>query len=307
MSIKKKIIKPIKKVLNKLPYVNTLYKQSLNCCYPNGHYYSPVFSIEDVKNREAEIWKNTGKETIHGIDMQLEEQRALVSQFNKYYEEQPFASEKQPNIRYQFENSYYSYTDGIILYSMIRHFNPKRVIEVGSGYSSMVMLDTNELFFKNKINLTFIEPFPERLSALMKPSDKNSTTLIKSNIQQVSLSVFEQLDKGDILFIDSTHVSKTGSDVNYIFFEVLPVLKSGVLIHFHDVFYPFEYPKEWVFKGINWNEDYILKAFLMYNTKFKIKYFSQYLHSFHKDIFNKMPLCFDSFGSSLWIEKNEIN
>ena len=284
MNLKKKIIKSLKKVLNKLPYVNTLYKQSLNCNYPNGHYYSPVFSIEDVKKREAEIWKNIDKEAIQGIDLQLVEQKNLVSQFYKYYAEQPFKPEKQPSVRYQFDNAYYSYTDGIILYSMIRYFKPKRIIEVGSGYSSMVMLDTNELFFKNRIELTFIEHFPERLSALMKASDEKSTTLIKRSIQEISLSVFEVLDKGDILFIDSTHVSKTGSDVNYIFFEILPLLKSGVLIHFHDIFYPFEYPKEWVFKGINWNEDYILRAFLTYNDKFKIKYFSHYLHRFHKDV-----------------------
>ncbi|NNE32940.1 MAG: class I SAM-dependent methyltransferase [Winogradskyella sp.] len=303
MNIKKKINNSVKKLLNRLPYIKTLYQQSLNCCYPNGHYYSPVFSIEDVKNREAEIWKDIDKASIQGIDLQLEEQKNLVSHFYKFYIEQPFKPEKQPSVRYHFENSYYSYTDGIILYSMIRHFKPKRIIEVGSGYSSMVMLDTNELFFENQINLTFIEPFPDRLTALMKGSDKNSITLIKSKIQQVSLSVFKKLTRGDILFIDSTHVSKTGSDVNYIFFDILPVLKSGVLIHFHDVFYPFEYPKEWVLKGINWNEGYILKAFLMYNDNFKIKYFSQFLHSFHKDVFNEMPSCFKSYGSSLWIQK----
>lgn len=303
MKIKKNSIKKVKEFLNKLPYVRTLYKQSLNCCFPNGHFYSPVISIEDVKKREAEIWKKRDEDGISGVELRTEEQIKLVQQFTKYYAVLPFKSEKQENLRYQFENGSYSYTDGIILYSMIRHFEPKRIIEIGSGYSSMVMLDTNELFFNNQINLTFIEPYPEKLYSLMKEDDRKQATVIESEVQQVSLNVFEKLEAGDILFIDSTHISKTGSDVNFILFEILPVLKRGVLIHFHDVFYPFEYPKEWVFQGRNWNEDYILKAFLMYNEKFEIKLFSEYLHKHHKNIFEDMPLCYHNAGGNLWLEK----
>ena len=117
------------------------------------------------------------------------------------------------------------------------------------------------------------------------------------------MDVFEKLNAGDILFVDSTDVSKTGSDVNYIMFEIIPILKSGVLIHFHDVFCPFEYPKEWVFQGRNWNEDYILKAFLMYNDRFEIKLFSEYLHKHHGDVFEAMPLFYKNHGGNLWIEK----
>ncbi|SHM64622.1 Methyltransferase domain-containing protein [Flavobacterium xanthum] len=186
---------------------------------------------------------------------------------------------------------------------MIRHFEPKKIIEVGSGYSSMIMLDTNELFFKNQIDLTFIDPNPERLYSLMKESDKNKTTVIEKDVQIIPLDIFKKLQAGDILFIDSTHVSKTGSDVNYILFEILPILTTGVLIHFHDIFYPFEYPKEWVFNGFNWNEDYILKAFLMYNEKFEIKLFSNYLHKHHKDVFKQIPLFYNDTGANLWLEK----
>jgi hypothetical protein len=137
----------------------------------------------------------------------------------------------------------------------------------------------------------------------MKEDDKKQAIVIEKDVQLISLNVFKKIEAGDILFIDSTHVSKTGSDVNYILFEILPVLKSGVLVHFHDVFYPFEYPKDWIFHGINWNEDYILKAFLMYNEKFEIKLFSEYLHRHHKDVFEEMPLCYNNTGSNLWIEK----
>jgi predicted O-methyltransferase YrrM len=190
-----------------------------------------------------------------------------------------------------------------MLYSIIRHCKPKRIIEIGSGFSSAVMLDTNELFFDNQIELTFIDPYPKRLHSLMTLIDKSKIKVINSDVQLISLDVFKKLQSGDILFVDSTHVTKTGSDVNYILFEILPILNSGVIIHFHDVFYPFEYPKEWVFKGFNWNEDYILKAFLMYNNDFEIKLFSDYLHNHHKDIFVDMPLTYKNHGGSLWIEK----
>jgi predicted O-methyltransferase YrrM len=303
MKIIKSISLKVKKVLNKLPYIRVLYNQSLNSCFANGHFYSPIISIEEIKKRESEIWKNRDADGITGIELRTEEQKNLVEQFINYYQDLPFKSEKQAEIRYQFDNGSYSYTDGIILYAIIRYNKPKRIIEVGSGFSSMVMLDTNEMFFNNQIDLTFIDPYPERLYSLMKYSDKEQTTVIESDVQLIPLTVFEKLEAGDILFIDSTHVSKTGSDVNYILFEILPVLKSGVLIHFHDVFYPFEYPKEWVFQGRNWNEDYILKAFLMYNEKFRIKLFSEYLHRHHPNVFSEMPLCYNNTGGNLWIEK----
>jgi predicted O-methyltransferase YrrM len=293
----------IKSLMNQLPYVRGLYKQSLNSINPNGHFYSPVISIEDVKKREADIWKNAAIDGIRGVNLRTDEQKKLVQQFATYYAEMPFQAEKQPNLRYYFENMYYGYTDGTILYSFIRHSKPKRIIEVGSGFSSAVMLDTNELFFNNQVELTFIDPYAERLFSLLTEEDKKRVTVIEKDVQTIPLSTFEQLEAGDILFIDSTHVSKTGSDVNYILFEILPTLRSGVLIHFHDIFYPFEYPKEWVFRGFNWNEDYILKAFLMYNDQFHIKLFSEYLHQHHSQVFAAMPLTYKNKGGNLWIEK----
>lgn len=295
--------KYIKSVINKLPYIKALHEINLNSHFPAGHYHSPIISIEEIKKREFKIWKNADEDGIKGVELRTEEQIKLVQQFTKFYEEIPFKSEKQVNVRYYFENEYYSYTDGIILYSMINYFEPKRIIEIGSGFSSAVMLDTNQLFFNNQINLTFIDPYPGRLYSLMTETDKEQTIVIESDVQLISLDIFRKLKAGDILFVDSTHVTKTGSDVNYILFEILPILESGVLIHFHDVFYPFEYPKEWVFKGFNWNEDYILKAFLMYNDKFEIKLFSEYLHKHHKDSFKDLPLSYINTGGNLWIQK----
>lgn len=299
--------KQLKKFIYKLPFIKELYNENQrlkkSAYFPPGHYYSTIISVEEIKKREESIWNPEKIDGILGINLNTEQQLDLVKKFNKYYAEIPFGDNKNEAHRYYFDNGFYSYTDAIFLYSMIRYHKPKQIIEVGSGYSSSVMLDTNELFFDNQINLTFIEPYTERLNSLLKEKDKASTTIIESFVQSVPLEVFEKLNSGDILFIDSTHVVKTGSDVNYIIFEILPRLKSGVLIHFHDIFYPFEYPKEWVFNGWNWNEDYFLKSFLMYNNQFEIKLFGDYLHKHHKEIFETMPLCLKNTGGNIWLEK----
>lgn len=303
MTIKKNVIA----FLNTLPYVKGLYRENFefkkNSCFPAGHYYSPIISLDDIQNREQTIWAKGNTDGIVGIDLRMNEQIKLIDQLSEYYPEIPFKAKKQGNLRYQFENDFYRYTDGIILYSLMRHIKPKRIIEIGSGFSSAVMLDTNELFFDNCIHLTFIEPYTERLYSLLTEVDKKQTTLIETDVQSVSKEVFEKLQAGDILFIDSTHIVKTGSDVNYILFEILPSIPSGVYIHFHDIFYPFEYPKNWVLEGRNWNEVYFLKAFLMYNSEFEITLFSDYIHLHHKDAFKKMPLSYKETGGSLWMMK----
>ncbi len=273
-----------------------------NACYPAGHYYSPIISKEEVRAAEKQIWKEPLPGEVAGIRLNTEEQLLLLQKLSAYYPELPFTDVKEKT-RYFFSNDYYSYTDGIILYSMIRHIRPKRIIEAGSGFSSSLMLDVNQLFFQNKISLTFIEPNPERLYSLMSEEDRSTSRVIRSPIQQVDLSIFRTLEKGDILFIDSTHVSKTGSDVNHILFTILPSLSPGVFIHFHDIFYPFEYPKKLVYEGRNWNEDYLLRSFLMYNNQFEIRLFAHYLHEMHPGSFEKMPLCYRNKGGDLWLEK----
>ena len=254
--------KKIASIINKLPYINKLYLQvsafKINSCYPAGHYHSPIVSVDHIKSREKEIWKGLERDGINGVYLNTKGQLNLVRELLKYYSENPFRANKSENRRYYFENGFYLYTDGLILYSMMRHIKPKRIIEVGSGFTSALMLDVNDLFFNKKIKLTFIEPNAERLFSLMSKEDKEKSTVIQNHVQSVDLACFQQLEAGDILFIDSSHVSKTGSDVNFILFEILPLLKSGVLVHFHDIFYPFEYPIEWVLGGRNWNEDYML-------------------------------------------------
>lgn len=301
------MITTIKSILNKLPYIRTLHSENKNlkknAKFPAGHFYSPIVSLEAVKEKEEEIWQAERIQEPYGIELEIESQKQLLKDFSTYYDELPFEKTKSDGLRYYYENNFYSYTDAIVLYSMIRHFKPKRIFEIGSGFSSSVMMDSNQRFFNNSIELVFIEPYPERLYSLMREDDKQSIMVIEDCIQNVDLSLYKNLKKNDMLFIDSSHIVKTGSDVNFILFKILPQLKPGVLVHFHDIFYPFEYPKKWVFGGFNWNEAYFVRAFLMYNSSFKITLFSDYMHKNHKEVFEAMPLTKLNTGGNLWIEK----
>ena len=267
--------------------------------FPPGHYYSAIPSMEDRETFLAQ----PSKQEILGINLNAEKQFELLRQFKDYYEEYPFQDTKTSNLRYFYINPSYSYTDALTLYSMLRKFKPRRIIEIGSGYSSCAMLDTAELFLNNEINLTFIEPYPDLLHSLIKEDDKQHT-ILPVKLQDVDKDIFKSLEANDILFVDSTHVSKLGSDVNRIIFEILPTLKQGVLIHFHDIFWPFEYPSDWVKKGIAWNEAYILRAFLEFNESFEIFFFASFLHTYHHAWFQEnMPLWLKNPGGNIWIKR----
>jgi predicted O-methyltransferase YrrM len=270
--------------------------------FPPGHYYSAIPSLED---REAFLAQPLPEQEFLGINLNTERQFELLTRFRKYYDECPFRDTKSGDLRYYYVNPSYSYTDALTLYSMLREFKPRRIIEIGSGYSSCVMLDTAEFFLDSSINFTFIEPYPELLHSLIKENDKKHT-FIPARLQDVNRDVFKSLDANDILFVDSTHVSKLGSDVNRIIFEILPILRRGVLIHFHDIFWPFEYPSDWIRKGIAWNEAYILRAFLEFNKNFEIVFFASFLHQHQHDWFQEnMPLCLKNKGGNIWIKRKK--
>lgn len=269
---------------------------------PPGHFYSPIPPPDEVRKREDKIFRVP--RAVPAVDLNEREQMQFFDAFKGYYKELPFTEEKTDGLRYFFDNQNYSYSDAICLYSMIRHLKPERVIEVGSGYSSCVTLDTNELFFGNAIGCSFIEPYPALLLSLITEADKGRVEIIPTALQEVSLEYFSALRENDILFVDSTHVSRVNSDVNYIFFEILPTLNSGVYVHFHDIFYPFEYPKDWVYEGRAWNEAYLLRAFLQYNDSFKIVFFNTFLeHFFAEKFMADMPLCMKNPGGSVWLKK----
>jgi predicted O-methyltransferase YrrM len=313
--MKNELKKIIRKSVKKIPYFQSIYTKLNGLEAPPGHFYSPLPDLEAVKLKEKEIFENKPRE-LPGIDLNEEYQLQLFREFVKYYNEQPFTNKKNKELRFYFENLLYPYSDAIFLYCMMRHSQPKTIIEVGgSGYSSCLILDTNERFLDHQLSCICIEPYPNHIFALLKEDEEENFQLIQKPVQEVDLGIFQQLSHNDILFIDSTHVAKIDSDVNHLLFHVLPSLKKGVLIHFHDIFYPFEYPKEWVYNGRAWNEAYMLRNFLQYNNKFKIEFFNTFLQHFHQNLFAaEMPLCLKGVeydwnginiwtGGSIWLRK----
>ena len=155
--------------------------------------------------------------------------------------------------RYHLANVPFGYGDGLLGALLLGDIRPKRYVEVGSGWSSMLVLDLADRRFGEAFAPVFVDPFPDN-----RIRSEPRAQLLEVPVQAVPLSRFEELEAGDVLFVDSTHVAKPGSDVNWLLFEVLPRLARGVVVHFHDIHHPFEYPKDWVYQGRAWNEAYLL-------------------------------------------------
>lgn len=298
----------LKSLLKKAPLIGSLVAardalRKANGFVPPGHFYSPVVSVEEARRDERRIFADVPRR-LPGINLNEEGQLETLGRFEEMYPSIDFPAGKASTHRYYYENPAYSYSDAIMLHCMMRLIKPKRVIEVGSGYSSCAMLDTNDGHLGRSVEFTFIEPYPELLKSLIRKDDLASVDIVAARLQDVPVETFSRLDKGDFLFIDSTHVSKTGSDVNFLLFEILPALRSGVYIHIHDIFYPFEYPKDWIFEGRSWNESYALRAFLQFNDEFSIEMMNTFLEHFHEQQFAKrMPLCLKNPGGSIWLRK----
>ena len=270
---------------------------------PSGHYYSPIPTPEEaqkaVENAKKEIDVDSDNAIDYNIEQQLENLHFLESIRDKFV----FTKSKVPNNYFYYGDNNHMYREkcGFTLMGMVLKYHPRRIIEVGSGFSTALLHDTNRLYFENKIKISSIEPYPYRLKALFK-EDYNKLDLKQTNLQEIPLDYFTSLEANDLLFIDSSHVSKANSDVNYVFFKILPILKKGVVIHFHDMFYPFEYPKAWHEEKRYWNELYFIRAFLAYNKAFSIEFFGDYMSKYIEQK-NIPSLVKGRLGHSLYIKK----
>lgn len=269
-----------------------------------GHFYSPLCDPSDLKVREAAIWPDPPPSNSPGIDYREAEQLKLLEQFRPLANDLDFNTQAEANSnRYYYNNDQFPCLDADVLFCMVRHLKPKHVVEVGSGYSSLIIAELNTKYRDQQIQFTCIEPFPRQF---LIDGVEGISALVRTTVQTAPVELFDKLQSGDILFIDSSHVSKTGSDVNYLFFEILPRLKAGVYIHVHDIFLPDDYPKRWVLEECrSWNEQYLVRAFLQYNMTFEVV-FSCYLMSTRR--FNETSAVFPRFpqlggGGSLWLRK----
>ena len=275
--------------------------------FPDGHFYSPVVDPVEIEAHESGIWP--AEPRVLGIDFDdASHLRVLQTYFPRYiadydYSEHAPSSDEELSVFYT-QNSQFSWLDARTLFVLMREWRPGRVVEVGSGYSSLLMADVNNRYLDGRCEITCIEPYPRPFLRRRIPGLSN---VIEQKVQEVRLDVFEALGPGDILFIDSSHIAKTGSDVNHLFFEVLPRLRVGVRIHIHDIFLPLDYPKGWVIdENRSWNEQYLVRALLMYSSAFRIVFGCSYaFHRFSADVEKALALPGGEMfgGGSLWIEK----
>jgi hypothetical protein len=248
------------------------------------HFYQP---IPDTQSLQEELWNRPSG--LAGINMndavQLDLLRNRFPKFREEYEQLPTKATGDRK-RFYLDNGLFEGTDALVAYCMVRTLQPRRIIEVGSGFSSLLLGDAAT---KNANSaLTCIEPYPQEFLRQDFPS---LHSLIERKVQEIELDFFSQLQARDILFIDSSHTVKIGGDVNYLFLEVLPRLNPGVIVHVHDIFLPFDYPRDWVTGEFRfWSEQYLLQAFLAFNSEFEVLMANNYLaHRYSEDLKAAFP------------------
>lgn len=239
----------------------------------------------------------------------LDEQKALAflddtcSPFRTDYLRLPL-SEEGDDTQFFLDNGWFGPIDAEILYSVLRKNDPATVVEVGSGFSTRLMrraIGDGNL----RTRIVSIDPTPNtRISPY-------ADDYIKAPVEDIDgEELWARLNPGDVLFIDSSHIVKTGGDVPFLFLEVVPRLKPGVLVHVHDIFIPFDYPSEWVFEGWKWNEQYVVHAFLAFNNSFEILWPASYMFERQREhILGLIPSAkaLSKPPSSLWFKRNQPN
>ena len=278
----------------------------ITLAFPPGHYHSPIVDTTALDVRRAELWPP--RPTIAGIDFNdashVHVLGELFPRFIGDYDYPEWLPESDDLAQFYTRNSQFSWLDSRALFVLLRAWQPRRLIEVGSGYSSLLIADVNRRFLGGSMDVTCIEPHPRPF--LARPV-AGIGRLVERAVQDVPLAEFDRLRSGDVLFIDSSHVAKTGSDVNHLCFEVLPRLAAGVRIHVHDIFLPHDYLPHWVLvENRSWNEQYVLRALLMYSTSFRVEFGCSYaFHAFSDLVVRALahPKGHGFGGGSFWITR----
>jgi len=270
-----------------------------------NNYYSP---IPDTRTLKEELWSKPSE--LVGVEMNEQKQLELLSHFvSSFKNEYDKFPENKTSIPYQYylNNQFFGSVNAEVLYSMIRYFKPRKILEIGSGCSTFL---SAQAILKNKqennsyeCELVAIDPYPNEI---LKRGFPGLTKLISRKVQDVPLAKFQELKDNDILFIDSSHILKIGSDVQYEYLEILPRLNKGVIIHAHDIFLPAEYHKRWIYKQLYFfNEQYLLQSFLAFNNSFEVLWAGSYLALKHPD---SLETAFSSYvrgdlPCSFWIRR----
>jgi hypothetical protein len=256
--------------------------------------------IPDTQSLPDRLWSRPSE--LVAIDINERAQLDLLGSFSKFRGEyERFSTEPAvEHDRFYLRNGLFDGVDALVAYCIVRHFQPRLIIEVGSGFSSLVM--GCAAAENGGAPLVCIEPSPRDF---LREGFHGLQSLVEKKVQQIDLDFFSQLDSGDILFIDSSHTVKIGGDVNYLFLEVLPRLRPGVIVHVHDIFLPFEYRRDWVLDEFRfWTEQYLLQAFLTFNSEFEVLLANYFLSHYHQEALKAAFPALDRWiGGSFWMRR----
>lgn len=277
--------------------------------FPPGHFYSVIPLIDNnYNNNDTKFIDLDFNEESHTII--LNEIKNYLENFDEEFGYSDVIN-RQQNCKYTLMNGNFEWMDARLLYYFLKKNKPKKIIEIGSGNSTLLIYNTKTIYNLD-LEIICIEPYPS--DYLINLHNLGEITLINNKLENIDLNIFKTLNENDILFIDSSHVVKLDSDVMFYFIKIFPLLNKNVLIHIHDIFFPYDYPLNWLKEGRFWNEQYFLYIFLQYNTKFKIKFCNSYskykysteLKNIQKNSFEiKNNLVQDVFsGCSIWINVN---
>jgi Methyltransferase domain len=303
----------ISRLIRRAIWSKTLFEftQRLGFHFTRNHFYSPIPDTRQLA-RNNKLW-NTPSD-MPGVNLNDDAQLNHLEQiFPAYKHELDFTVDKTPTPHeYYLNNAEYGIVDASVLHCMIRHYHPRTVIEIGSGNSTYAAARAAIINHKENhpTELVSIEPYPR---ATLTQGFSGLTRHIKNKVEDVPMDLFEQLQKNDILFIDSSHVVRTGNDVIYEYLEILPRLKPGVIVHIHDIFFPFDYPRKWVVENrAFWSEQYLLQALLCHNNKFEVLFGNFYMQNQNPE---KMKAFFAppqgyldrTLSTSFWMRKTSGN
>ncbi|MDH3278386.1 MAG: class I SAM-dependent methyltransferase [Nitrosopumilus sp.] len=227
------------------------------------HYYRPIIKEDMLPKGYSEL-----VDPLIGIDFREEEQLKLLLKFQDNDELKQISKKKMDEINPYYENRSFGMVDSSILYSMIRHFKPKRVIEIGGGNSTKIInlaLKHNTRETQIQAEHICIEPFEQPFL------EKIGVKIIRERVEKLDISFFKQLSKNDILFIDSSHTIRTKGDVVFEYLNLIPSLNKGVIVHSHDIYLPWDYPIKWIKDKLYfWNEQYLLQALISHSLRYRV-------------------------------------
>lgn len=255
--------------------------------YPiRDHYYEPMFNHQKYLRHSLRA-----ERFLPGLDMNEAGQLEWLSRFDYANELEKFPSTSSIRTTYHYDNPNFAEGDAECLYSLIRLCKPSRIIEIGSGFSTLIakaaVAQNQSEHPAYQCIHQCIEPYEMQWLDVMQDIE-----VIRKKVEEIDQSVFRQLQENDILFIDSSHIIRPQSDVLTEFLEILPQLNAGVLIHIHDIFTPCDYLDHWLLDEVKfWNEQYLLEAFLSCNPQFEIIAALNYLSRHHSELMkSKFPM-----------------